>query len=534
MTNTTNSDKLFVDIEINDGNHTTTKETKAIALRSQAHLDAIQKVLWNILPVYMLIHFTNYVDRGNISFAADDIKELLDMTNSGYGQLTMYFGITYTLLQVPAQWLSKIVGARRFLSAILLVWSCAVILTGFCDQKWQFIVLRLIIGAAEAGAFPATYLHIDSFLEAKEITFSWSLIMSAAYAGTVIAGPLAAGLVYGMNGLAGLAGWRWMFVMEGIFGIIVSLVVWFSLTDSIQSLTNLNKEEKQILLEAKCLEMMPSNATSNEIETAMIEAKPKQNLTAALFDWRAWYLGIFNFCISVPIYAFTYFSPMIIKSITGGHDGKKSLDVTSFLLNAIPYFLAAVMMVGVGKSMYILKDRFYHSVIIFIAAILLGSTLTLSYNDGNGNMWGVFAQLSFYYMFVGGAYIIGDTVSASYLSQGGKAAGGYALINAIKSSSSIVSGPLIGWLSTIKGGNITQAIPTLSIFTALALVLLVLFYVIEGNFMAAIYGKAGAGGGGGADSTDNSKSDERSDSNDESSTSNNSYNIDIIRISEEE
>ena len=224
---------------------------------------------------------------------------------------------------------------------------------------------------------------------------------------------------------------------------------------------------------------------------------------------------------------------MIIKAITGGHDGKKSLDVTSFLLNAIPYFLAAAMMVGVGKSMYILKDRLYHSFIIFIAAILLGSTLTLSYNDGNGNMWGVFAQLSLYYMFAGGANIF-EVVSASYLSQGGKAAGGYALINAIKSSSSIVSGPLIGWLSDIKGGN-TQAIPTLSIFTALALVLLVLFYVIEGNFMDAIYGRAGAGGGGGTDSTDNSKSDEsRSDSNDESSTSNNSYNIDIIRICDEE
>lgn len=410
----------------------------------------------------------------------------------------MYFGITYTLLQVPAQWVAKAVGARRFLAAILLVWSVAVALTGLCKTKWQFIVLRLIIGAAEAGAFPATYLHIDSFLEAKEITFSWALIMSAAYVGTVIAGPLAAGLVYGLDGAAGLDGWRWMFIVEGIFGFFVSIFVFFLLTDSIASSKKLNEEEKQCLLAAKCLETMPINATKNEIDAANSKGhEPKQNLTAALTDWRAWYLGLFNFAIAIPVYAFSYFSPLIIQTITGGHDGKSSPNTESDLLNSIPYFLAALMMIGIGKSMYIFKDRFYHSIIIFIAAILLGSTLSMSYDDGNGNIWGVFAQLSFYYMFVGGAYIIGDTVSAAYLSEGGKAAGGYALINAIKSSSSIVSPLLIGYLADVHGGNTAEAIPTLSIFSGLALLLLVLFYVLEGNIMDAFKCKAGGGGGGG-------------------------------------
>ena len=411
----------------------------------------------------------------------------------------MYFGITYTFLQIPAQHLSKLVGARRFLTAILIVWSIAVALTGLCQNKQSFIALRLIIGAAEAGAFPATYLHIDSFLEAKEITFSWGLIMSAAYAGTVVAGPLAAGLVYGLEGQGGLEGWRWMFIVEGIFGFCVAIIVFFSLTDSIGSLTRLDEEEKQCLLAAKVLETMPADASRNEVENTMLdesESKPTQNLAAALTDWRAWYLGVFNFCIAVPVYAFTYFSPLIIKTITGGHDGKKNPNVQSDLLNAIPYFLAALMMIGVGKSMYIFKDRFYHSVLIFIAAILLGSTLSSSYNDGDCNIVGVFAQVSFYYMFVGGAYIIGDTVAASFLSQGGKAAGGYAIINTIKSSSSIVSPSLMGWLS-VKYGNTAEAIPVLSIFSALALLLLIIYYVLEGNIMDALKGKAGAGGGGG-------------------------------------
>ena len=367
---------------------------------------------------------------------------MLDLSDTGYGEIAMYFGITYTFLQIPAQYLSKVVGTRRFLAAILIVWSMAVVLTGLSNHKWQFILLRLIIGAAEAGAFPATYLHIDSFLEAKEITFSWGLIMGAAYAGNVVAGPLAGGLTVGLDGYAGLDGWRWMFIVEGIFGFCVAIVVFFSLTDSIGSLKRLDKEEKQFLLTAKVLETMPVDASRNEVENTMsVESKPKptQNLTAALTDWRAYYLGVFNLCIAVPVYAFTYFSPLIIKTITGGYDGKKNPNLESDLLNAIPYFLAALMMIGVGKSMYIFKDRFYHSAVIFIVAILLGSTLSASYNDGDCNIWGVFAQLSFYYMFVGGAYIIGDTVAASYLSKGGKAAGGYAIINTIKSSATIFS-----------------------------------------------------------------------------------------------
>lgn len=128
--------------------------------------------------------------------------------------------------------------------AILIVRSIAVALTGLCQNKQDFITLQLNIRTAEVSIFTAMYLHIGTFLEGKEITFSWRLVMLAAYAGTIVGGPLTAGLVYRLEGKGRLEGWRWMFIVEGIFGFCVAIFVFFSLHDSFGYLIRLDEEEK--------------------------------------------------------------------------------------------------------------------------------------------------------------------------------------------------------------------------------------------------------------------------------------------------
>lgn len=322
--------------------------------------NALRKARWRILPLLSLGYMASYMDRVNLSFAAESMNRDLRFTPQIYGFGAGLFFISYALLEIPSNGLLLRFGARRWLARILLTWGALAAGMMFVRGIHSFYTMRLLLGAAEAGYFPgAAYLLARWFpVGQRARAVSW-FYMALPLSVTVMGA--AAGSLLRLNGVLGLRGWQWLFLVEGMPAIVLGIVFWMLLPEDPGSAEWLAAEER------------------TELELAISEEDGAGHEGGVRLLWtvfrerRVWVFGLFNLCFLTSSYAVNFFLPLVVRQLTGW-----SPSTVGYLIAISGLIGAAAMIANAAHSDKKLERRWHVLVpVILMAAMTLFAGLHL-------------------------------------------------------------------------------------------------------------------------------------------------------------
>jgi len=313
----------------------------------------VTKLSWRLLPLLGIGYCLAYVDRVNISFAALQMNADLKFSATVYGAGAGVFFLGYAAFEVPSNLLLVRFGARRWLARIMFTWGLLAAGMMFVRTPVQFYVMRFLLGLAEAGFFPGVIYYLSLWFPSAWRARAISRFYIAAPLGSVFMGALA-GALLGLKGTLGLAGWQWLFLLEGLPAVALSFAILKFLPDGPAQATWLEDSEKR-RLEAALRADTPAVAESR-----------RPTVVKAILNAPVLALGAVNFLLLAVIYAITFSAPLMIRSATdwsagpigavvaiGGVLGAASMLVAGWLSDrsrdrlasvAIPLFIAAAVL----------------------------------------------------------------------------------------------------------------------------------------------------------------------------------------------
>jgi ACS family tartrate transporter-like MFS transporter len=384
----------------------------------QAKQSAISKAAWRLLPFLCLCYMVNFLDRVNVGFAALHMNEDLGFSPSVYGAGAGIFFAGYILFEIPSNLALQRFGARIWIARIMISWGLVATAMALVHSEGSFYALRLLLGIAEAGFFPGIILYLTYWFPARERARIVSLFMAAVPLATVFGGPLSGALLE-MHGFWGLAGWQWLFIIEGLPAVILGVIVLFFLDDRPDQARWLAPDERQALSATLAAE---AKAT-REVGYA--------ELGQALTRPRVLMLGLLYFCIVVGLYGIGFWMPQVIQTF-----GLEPLQIG--FLTAIPYLVAACGMVLWGARSDRTGERIWH---IALPLILGGAAFAWSAASGPLSLTMLALTLATLgiYAAVGTFWSLPTAILT-----GTGAAAGLALVNSMGNLAGLVSPTIIG------------------------------------------------------------------------------------------
>ncbi|WP_374145424.1 MFS transporter [Sphingomonas sp. 28-63-12] len=204
---------------------------------------AITKISWRLLPLLGACYLVAIIDRGNVSFASVSMNAELKFSEAVYGLGVACFFISYALFEVPSNLLLNRFGARRWLARIMVTWGIVSMAMVFVRTPWEFYGLRFLLGMAEAGFFPGVTHYVSEWMPAHQRGRAISRFYIASALALVALGASAPPLL-GLHGLAGLSGWQWLFIVQGLPAVLLGVALLFALPDRYSEAAWLEPEEK--------------------------------------------------------------------------------------------------------------------------------------------------------------------------------------------------------------------------------------------------------------------------------------------------
>jgi ACS family tartrate transporter-like MFS transporter len=295
------------------------------------------KCAWRLLPLILLIYLINYVDRVNVGFAALTMNRDLSFSPAvfGFGAGILFFG--YSLFQVPANIILQRVGARRWIFSIMVVWGLLSAATALVHDPISFYVLRFALGVAEAGFFPGILLYLTFWFPQAYLARLIGTFMTGIPLAFVIGGPVSS-LLLQMDGIGGLHGWQWLFIMEGLPATLLAFAVLRWLPDGPAHAEWLSAEEKRIVV---------ARLSSEEPH------REKIDFLSGLLEPRIWVLGVVLAGMQFGLYGTQLWIPQIVQSL-----GFTNF-ATGFVV-AFSFLVAGVGMVIWGRSSDLKGERIWH------------------------------------------------------------------------------------------------------------------------------------------------------------------------------
>jgi MFS family permease len=409
----------------------------------------VNRVFWRLVPLLFLLMFFNYVDRVNVGFAALRMNQELGFSGTvyGFGSGTMFF-LGYVLLQIPSNLMVHRVGARQWLTLIVFIWGIISAATAFVNSAMSFYVLRFTLGLAEAGFLPAAALYVTYWFPEKHRARAISGYIIATSCSTIIGGPIAGAIITYFDKFLGLSGWQWMFLLEGVPGLLLSFVVYRWLTDKPQNASWLDAPTRDWL------------STRILAEHATLERSQQAGFFAVLKDPRVWLLGILFGCGLIGLYGLILWLPLIIKSL-----GQLS-DLQVGFLSAVPPALGVVGALTVSRRSDRVGDRKGHMAGCYIVS---GLGLLASAFVGD-------PILAYIFLCVGNGAVLAAsplfwTIAGTFFT-GASAAACIAIVNIIAQFGGF--GPqLIGYVKD-HTGSFTLALISIAAFQFLAATIAIL------------------------------------------------------------
>lgn len=386
----------------------------------------VRKITLHLIPLMFALYILAYLDRINVGFAALQMNTDLNLSGTVFGIGSGIFFIGYFLFEIPSNLIFHRVGARFWIARIMITWGIVSSAMIFVQGPKSFYWLRFLLGLAEAGFFPGMILYLTYWFPARYLARNVALFMTATAVAGIIGGPLSGALLT-LHGFLGLAGWQWLFLLEGIPSVVMGIVVWFLLMDRPDHATWLTAGEKQWL------------AGQLERETAARPADEGRNLRQVLGSTRVWGFCAVYFALVVGLYAISLWMPLILRSLS------TMSDLAIGLVSTLPYFAACIAMVLIGGHSDRSGERRVHAAWALLTAA--GGIALSAFTDR------VPAEIACFMIAAVGIWgALGPfwAFSSSFLTGAG-AAGGIALINSIGNLGGFTGPALIGILKDHTG-----------------------------------------------------------------------------------
>ncbi len=309
----------------------------------------MRKVYWRLLPISILTYFLCYLDRINVGFAALTMNKDLGLDAAIYGMAAGAFFWGYFLLEVPSNLILEKVGARIWIARIMVSWGLLSGATAFCVGPWSFVTMRFLLGLAEAGLFPGMILFFTYWFPDWHRAKIISGFMVALPAAVAAGSPVSTALL-GLNGLWGLAGWKWMYIAEATPTVLVGLFFYFVMTDRPADAHWLSDEERKWLI------------STLETERGLVESKRKVTLWQSFWDPKVLLLTLNYFGIVGASIGMLLFLPQMVKQL-----GLTNMQVG--WVSMIPYICGAIALVTWGWFSMFLTGTAAASGIAWINAV---------------------------------------------------------------------------------------------------------------------------------------------------------------------
>lgn len=386
----------------------------------------LRKVWLRIVPFIMLLYFIAYIDRVNIGFAALQMKGDLGFSASmlGFGAGIFFWG--YFIFEVPSNIILHKVGARIWIARVMLTWGIISGAMAFVTGPTSFYVMRFLLGAAEAGFFPGIILYLSYWFPARHRAGVTAFFMAAAPISTALGSPVSAALLQ-MNGIGGLRGWQWLFILEAVPALILAVVVFFYMTDKPEKATWLKDDERRWLVNAMDEEVAKKRSSG-----------ARHGIISGLANPRVLALSLIYFGTSAGLYTLGIWAPQIIKQL-----GVSSMTVG--LLNAIPPIVSVVAMVLWSRHSDRTNERTWHVILACLAA-----AIGLVVAAGANGIVGLISALTIVNIGISCAKPPLWSMPTTFLS-GAAAATGIATINAIGNLGGFAGPAMIGWIKDKTG-----------------------------------------------------------------------------------
>lgn len=367
-----------------------------------------------------------YVDRINIGFAKLQMQQALTLSDAAYGLGAGIFFLGYVLFEIPSNLLLVKIGARKTLARIMILWGVASASMCFVSSATSFYVLRFLLGVFEAGFAPGMIFYLTYWYPKERMARALALLLAAAPIGGIVAGPLSGWLMTSMSDHWGLAGWQWLFILEGLPAAALGVVALLWLKDSPEKAPWLSAGERASL--------------EGRVTPAVPDGAAYRTLPAVLRNVSIYRLAAAYFCMICGLYAIGFWLPAILKAT-----GIKSVLEIGFY-SAVPYIAAVVSMYGLARSSDRKNERHRHAAIAagVSAAALAVATMHLE-------QFGVaFAAITVATGAMFAAYSVFWAIPHDILS-GPTAASGIAAINTLGLFGGFLSPTMIGWVRTFTG-----------------------------------------------------------------------------------
>jgi len=387
---------------------------------------AIQRVRLRLIPFLAVLYFIAYLDRVNVGFAALQMNAALGFSSSVFGKGAGIFFIGYFLFEVPSNLILARVGARIWIARIAILWGFVSISMMFIKGAASFYVMRFLLGAAEAGFFPGIVLYFTYWFPARERARAVAQFSTASMAAGIIGGPLS-GVLLSLRGVAGIDGWQWLFLVEGLPAIALGVVAFFYLADGPATARWLPDDEKAWLLDAI------------ERERASSPRSNAAALRTGLLDPTVWRLAGGLFLIVTSGYGFSFFLPQIVKSLSGAS------DLAVGMWTAVPFTVAAIGMITVAAHSDRTGERRWH-----VAACAAVAAIGLAFSSIAPTPTTTFMSLAFAAI---GLYSYTPpfwSLPTAFL-RGDGAAAGIGLINAVGNLGGFTGPYLMGFIRDASG-----------------------------------------------------------------------------------
>jgi MFS transporter, ACS family, tartrate transporter len=385
-----------------------------------------RKVAWRLAPLLMICYFVAFLDRVNVGFAALTMNADLGFDSAIFGFGAGIFFIGYFIFEVPSNLVLERLGARIWIARIMFSWGLVSAAMALVWNDTSFYAGRFLLGAAEAGFFPGVVLYLTYWFPAEHRAKMIGLFMAAVPISGVIGSPLS-GWLLGLDGALGLHGWQWLFILEGLPSMILSVVIWLYLTDRPGAAHWLTAAEREWL------------EATLERERAHRDSVRKYQLGEALTDGRVLSLSVLYFGLVSGLYGVTFWLPQIVK----GFGGLSNLEVG--FIAALPTLAAAIAMVAWTRHSDRTQERPWHVALPAFAGFL---GLTASALTGDPILSTI--ALSVALIGIYAAIATSWTLPTAFLT-GTAAAGGLALINSIGNLGGFAGPYFVGWIKTATG-----------------------------------------------------------------------------------
>lgn len=398
-----------------------------------------RKVNWRIIPLFIVCFLFAYLDRVNISFAKLEMQSDLGFSDTVYGLGASLFFVGYFLFEVPSNVLLHKIGARVWIARIMVSWGITSACMMFVDSEFWFYTLRFLIGVMEAGFVPGVLYYFTQWYPGNRRARVNAYFKSSICLCGIVGGPLAGFILGHFDGVYGMAGWKWLFLLEGLPSVLLGLVVLWLLSDRIEDAPWLSADEKKVLLERMASEPKPESSSA----FSDIWKHPTTYVMSAIY-----------LCLVMALTGLLFWMPQLIKS-AGVAD---TFDIG--LLTMIPYLVAAAGNLVIGSSSDKRGERRWHMAgcaLLTAAGYLLcawfpGQLLPLMIGMSMV-LTGIIAWMPIFW-----------TIPPRFLT-GLAAAAGIALINSLGQLGGVIAPFMVGRIKDISG----SATPALFVLSAVCL-----------------------------------------------------------------